>query len=772
MKNLIAALALLLCTVSIAAAQSNTRELVFTNSDPTNCSSLRLYINRTTKTVWANVDGVCQQIGGTAGGGGGGLGDVVGPSSSSDNELLIASGSTGKVLKRSNTLNGYVKVISGVVNAAIIPESDLPFSIDAAKIADGSVSSTEFQFLNGVTAAIQTQINAKAPLVSPAFTTPNVGAATGTSLVLTGDVAAANFFSTNSSYFINSGGTVFWKAGSGSPEGLVTASVGSLWSRTDGGTNTTLYRKETGSGNTGWVAVVAAGGGDALTTNPLSQFANTTSAQLAGVLADETGTGLAVFSSSPSFVGTPLAPTAAVDTNTTQIATTAFVIGQGYVKTTRTISTTGPLSGGGDLSANRTLSIADAAADGSTKGAATFAAADFNATSGVVSIDYTNGQAASDSTKGLLTSADWTTFNSKVASGAVTGSGLTMTTARLLGRTTASTGAIEEVTIGSGLSLSAGVLSNTASGGTVTVVSSGTLVSTALVTGGGTTTLQTPAATATMDSSGNISTPGTITTGSGSSAAGAMDLSEGTAQSLVANTFTIYAPTDVAAGGLAYVLPGAAASGLLWSTNSSGVMTITHDGASQTKTFTNTTFDVEATGNSLGDVNTFWRLFAGCSGTTPGFLWDVPASNAPTAECVTGTNTQKGVASFPDSDGDFSLQDAIMLAPHWSGTIDARIRWYSTTATSGDVVWQLQTACVADGETDDPSWNTASTVTDTAKGTVNQMNDALITGATITGCAADEMLHLRIVRNRTHASDSITGTVKGVGVRFTVRSTK
>ena len=33
---------------------------------------------------------------------------------------------------------------------------------------------------------------------------------------------------------------------------------------------------------------------------------------------------------SPVFTGTPAAPTAAVNTNTTQLATTAFVIGQGY----------------------------------------------------------------------------------------------------------------------------------------------------------------------------------------------------------------------------------------------------------------------------------------------------------------------------------------------------------------------------------------------------------------------------------------------------------
>lgn len=65
--------------------------------------------------------------------------------------------------------------------------------------------------------------------------------------------------------------------------------------------------------------------GFATTAGNLSQFAATTSAQLAGVISDETGTGSLVFSASPTFTGTPLAPTAAAATNTTQIATTAFV---------------------------------------------------------------------------------------------------------------------------------------------------------------------------------------------------------------------------------------------------------------------------------------------------------------------------------------------------------------------------------------------------------------------------------------------------------------
>jgi hypothetical protein len=42
--------------------------------------------------------------------------------------------------------------------------------------------------------------------------------------------------------------------GAGSPEGVVTANVGSQYMRRDGGAGTTLYVKESGTGNTGWVA--------------------------------------------------------------------------------------------------------------------------------------------------------------------------------------------------------------------------------------------------------------------------------------------------------------------------------------------------------------------------------------------------------------------------------------------------------------------------------------------------------------------------------------
>lgn len=81
------------------------------------------------------------------------------------------------------------------------------------------------------------------------------------------------------------------------------------------GTNVGSFLKDDGT----WAA--PSGSGDALTTNPLSQFAATTSLQLKGVLSDETGSGAAVFATSPTLVTPALGtPSALVGTNITGTA--------------------------------------------------------------------------------------------------------------------------------------------------------------------------------------------------------------------------------------------------------------------------------------------------------------------------------------------------------------------------------------------------------------------------------------------------------------------
>ena len=129
--------------------------------------------------------------------------------------------------------------------------------------------------------------------------------------------------------------------------------------------------------------------------------------------------------------------------------------------------------------ATGTISIANAAADGTTKGAATFTAADFNATTGLISIDYTNGQAATGSVKGFLTAADWTTFNSKQ----------------------------NALTAGTGISISTNTITNTAPNQTVTI------------TGAGTTTVSGTYPTYTVTGAPSGITVGTTTISSGTSGA-------------------------------------------------------------------------------------------------------------------------------------------------------------------------------------------------------------------------------------------------------------
>ena len=187
-----------------------------------------------------------------------------------------------------------------------------------------------------------------------------------------------------------------------------------------------------------------------------------------------------------------------------------------------------------------------------------------------------------------------------------------------------------------------------------------------------------------------------------------------------------------------------------------------------TDTLTNKTLDAEGTGNVLTIPRRIWFPGAGCNNTTAGSVWDLPTSNPAVPACVTGTNTQKGVLDFADGANALSAQLTYKLPSTWTGAVDANIKWFSAT-TTGDVVWQLATICVADAETDDPAFNTASTVTDTAKGTTNQTNDAAITTVTVTGCAAGELMHLKITRDPAHASDTHAATARLVGVELVIR---
>jgi len=130
--------------------------------------------------------------------------------------------------------------------------------------------------VNGVAVTANTGTGAIARAVSPSFTTPTLGAATATTVnkvTITAPATAATLTIADGKTF--------------------TASNTVTLSGTDGST-----------------VVFGTGGTIAYVANNLSVFATTTSAQLAGVLSDESGSGPALFQTSPTIITPSLsAPT-------------------------------------------------------------------------------------------------------------------------------------------------------------------------------------------------------------------------------------------------------------------------------------------------------------------------------------------------------------------------------------------------------------------------------------------------------------------------------
>ena len=127
---------------------------------------------------------------------------------------------------------------------------------------------------------------------------------------------------------------------------------------------------------------------------------------------------------SPSLTGTPLAPTASAGTNTTQIATTAFVnAATSGMQSALTLTTTG--TGAASL-VGSTLNIPTPTGGTVTNvSALTIGTSGTDVTSTVANSTTTptitlNVPTASATNRGALSAADWTTFNNKVGGSGTT----------------------------------------------------------------------------------------------------------------------------------------------------------------------------------------------------------------------------------------------------------------------------------------------------------------------------------------------------------------
>lgn len=97
-----------------------------------------------------------------------------------------------------------------------------------------------------------------------------------------------------------------------------------------------------------------------------------------------------------------------------------------------------------------------------------------------------------------------------------------------------------------------------------------------------------------------------------------------------------------------------------------------------------------------------------------------------------------------------------------SGNVTVAIDWYADTASSGDVIWEVQLAAITpDTDTQDVETKALATlnnVTDTHLGTTGQrLHRASVTVSNLDSLAANDVLWIRVARDANNASDTLTG---------------
>lgn len=178
-----------------------------------------------------------------------------------NNDCIISI--SGSLSSKNNTVIGNIIRMTGVYPGSFILAVNAAYTKIESNTLELAADAASATSINGITlqACSYSTVNNNFFICTSAFGTnvtyravQELGAATNNSAANNRMHFDATKLAGSALFLVlNTGPFLLDHAGTGDPQSVVIAGVGSLWRQTDGGAGTTLYVKESGNSNTGWV---------------------------------------------------------------------------------------------------------------------------------------------------------------------------------------------------------------------------------------------------------------------------------------------------------------------------------------------------------------------------------------------------------------------------------------------------------------------------------------------------------------------------------------